>query len=460
MNGKKIVLLTTLIVFVVLIGLLAIFTRFVLNIDFGGEIQQSNSSAQVEEEPSDVDQADESESDQQPDQSQDKEQDKTEETTEDKEETEDKEASDEKSEDDEPEAYKASAQPKSAQITIQEDGEADYQLSVEDAQKLTELAGALDKLQLMSIQQSVGMQNPTWSASINLSLSDGTAVSCQLDQSTLSGSKTTLSTGSKTYESTVDIAAVKTLLQGWQEEDVKANAPAIATEEFAAATRLPAINTDAMVAQDIAGSSSQLQEALGKLKVTDTLSGSVNPGKMRSGISIVNLADDTSTLYTLEFYEDGILAYRTETNTEFYVCDKDSLNSFYATVDQISSKYSATPAYLALMDYDALYSAEVSSTTGGSRKKVGLIRDHAQNLFYFLQQIHVVNGKTKVESSMFNRPEYHADILFDSGTTISVDLSNGSLLVKGGDDVNRHYTLIGDENLDLLRAEFERVTED
>ena len=77
MNGKKIVLLTTLIVFVVLIGLLAIFTRFVLNIDFGGEIQQSNSSAQVEEEPSDVDQADESESDQQPDQSQDKEQDKT-----------------------------------------------------------------------------------------------------------------------------------------------------------------------------------------------------------------------------------------------------------------------------------------------------------------------------------------------------------------------------------------------
>lgn len=41
---------------------------------------------------------------------------------------------------------------------------------------------------------------------------------------------------------------------------------------------------------------------------------------------------------------------------------------------------------------------------------------------------------------------------------MQVDLSKGSLLVDGGDGVILHYTLIGDRNLELVRAELERLT--
>ena len=52
------------------------------------------------------------------------------------------------------------------------------------------------------------------------------------------------------------------------------------------------------------------------------------------------------------------------------------------------------------MDYGALNSMTISSTTGTSRKEVGLIRDHAQTLFSFLQQLHVSKGSVREESVM------------------------------------------------------------
>ena len=203
-----------------------------------------------------------------------------------------------------------------------------------------------------------------------------------------------------------------------------------------------------------------LQEALGALKVTDTLTGSINPGVENTDLTMINLADDEHTLFTFEFYETGILAYRSENNQEFYVCEPASLASFYQTVEQICSQYSSTPASLALMDYGALNSMTISSTTGTSRKDVGLIRDHAQTLFSFLQQLHVSKGSVREESVMFSRPEYHADIEFASGMVIRLDINSGSLLIDGGDGVILHYTMIGDSNMDRVRAEFERLIND
>ena len=102
----------------------------------------------------------------------------------------------------------------------------------------------------------------------------------------------------------------------------------------------------------------------------------------------------------------------------------------------------------------------ISSTTGTSRKEVGLIRDHAQTLFSFLPQLHVSKGSVREESVMFSRPEYHADIEFASGMVIRLDINSGSLLIDGGDGVILHYTMIGDSNMDRVRAEFERLIND
>lgn len=85
-----------------------------------------------------------------------------------------------------------------------------------------------------------------------------------------------------------------------------------------------------------------------------------------------------------------------------------------------------------MMDYGALSGMQASSTTGTSRKEDGLIREHAQNLFYFLQQVHVSKGSMKEESAMFSRPEYHVDIEFNNGTVYGVDINKGSLLVQVG----------------------------
>ena len=50
MNSKKILLLTTLIASLVLIAFVAFFSRFILNIDFGSAVGQTNASVTEEEE--------------------------------------------------------------------------------------------------------------------------------------------------------------------------------------------------------------------------------------------------------------------------------------------------------------------------------------------------------------------------------------------------------------------------
>ena len=206
----------------------------------------------------------------------------------------------------------------------------------------------------------------------------------------------------------------------------------IGAEQFEAASRVLALDMGSMEVQDIAGAKQQFQQALGKLQVTETMTGSINPGNPTDGVSMVNLSDEEDTLFTMEFYQTGILAYRSPDHQTFYVCDPQSLNSFYQTVEQLCTQVSSTPASLAWMDYGALDSMVVTSNAGKSKKEVGLIRDH----------------------------EYHMDIEFSGGMVMQVDLSKGSLLVDGGDGVILHYTLIGDRNLELVRAELERLTTD
>ena len=43
---------------------------------------------------------------------------------------------------------------------------------------------------------------------------------------------------------------------------------------------------------------------------------------------------------------------------------------------------------------------------------------------------------------------------------IRLDINSGSLLIDGGDGVILHYTMIGDSNMDRVRAEFERLIND
>ena len=454
MNSKKIALITMLVVFLVLILFTVFFARFVLEIDFGKD-NDSTSVSQQEQIDREEPQTDEPESEEQdkPNREENKEDGDSEDKKPD-EQDKDKEKEQEEKE----ELFAPASAIKSAEITLQE--ESSYQMKTEDTGKLNSLLKELEALKPKAVQQSVGIQDASWQASLNLSMEDGTAVSCRLYESAISGSKTTLSDGAKTYESTASTEKVKALLQSWKEEDQKANAPKIAQEEFMQASRVLAANPFTMEVQNIAQSSASLQAALGDLKVIETYSGNVNPGVEYNGTNIINLTDDTSTLFTLEFYENGILAYRSEKSKEFYVCEENSLNAFYQTVEQICSQYSAQPAQLSMMDFGALSGMEVYSTTGSSKTKVGLIRDHAQTLFGFLQQLHVKKGSMREEGAMFKRPEYHAEIAFENGTQISVDINKGSLLIQGSDGVIRHYTLIGDDNLELVRAEFERVTQD
>ena len=143
----------------------------------------------------------------------------------------------------------------------------------------------------MSVGQSVALQDANWEASLNLSMEDGTALSCRLYDSTLSGSKTTLSTGSTTYESTESISSIRTLLEGWLEEAAQQNGLNIAADEFEQASRVLALDLGSMEVQDIAASKAALQEALGALKVTDTLTGSINPGVENTEILYWELVD-------------------------------------------------------------------------------------------------------------------------------------------------------------------------
>ena len=438
MNGKKILLITTLVATLILISLVALFAKFILDIDFGelGSSEQSD--------PQQIEQQEEEPQQKPLDQTEDGKQ-------------EQKEEEDEKKEEDEEEKYfESTASLKSASVTVK--AEQDIQLKVEEEPQLVQLWQEVGKLKLKEIHQSVGVQSANWEATLALQLDDGSAAQLHLYESTLSGSKATLSVGETTYESTESIAALRTLLEGWVEQEQ--NQLEIGAEQFEAASRVLALDMGSMEVQDIAGAKQQFQQALGKLQVTETMTGSINPGNPTDGVSMVNLSDEEDTLFTMEFYQTGILAYRSPDNQTFYVCDPQSLNSFYQTVEQLCTQVSSTPASLAWMDYGALDSMVVTSNAGKSKKEVGLIRDHAQTLFGFLQQLHVSKNNVREEKKMFNKPEYHMDIEFSGGMVMQVDLSKGSLLVDGGDGVILHYTLIGDRNLELVRAELERLTTD
>ena len=448
MNGKKILLITTLVATLVLISLVALFAKFILDIDFGelGSSEQSD--------PQQIEQQEEEPQQNKPDDKQEPQQKPVDQTEDGKQEQ--KEEEDEKKEEDEEEKYfESTASLKSASVTVK--AEQDIQLKVEE-QQLAQLWQEVGKLKLKEIHQSVGVQSANWEAILALQLDDGSAAQLHLYESTLSGSKATLSVGETTYESTESIAALRTLLEGWVEQEQ--NQLEIGAEQFEAASRVLALDMGSMEVQDIAGAKQQFQQALGKLQVTETMTGSINPGNPTDGVSMVNLSDEEDTLFTMEFYQTGILAYRSPDHQTFYVCDPQSLNSFYQTVEQLCTQVSSTPASLAWMDYGALDSMVVTSNAGKSKKEVGLIRDHAQTLFGFLQQLHVSKDSVREEKKMFNKPEYHMDIEFSGGMVMQVDLSKGSLLVDGGDGVILHYTLIGDRNLELVRAELERLTTD
>ena len=449
MNGKKILLITTLVATLILISLVALFAKFILDIDFGelGSSEQSD--------PQQIEQQEEEPQQNKPDDKQEPQQKPLDQTEDGKQEQ--KEEEDEKMEEDEEDKYfESTASLKSASVTVK--AEQDIQLKVEEEPQLVQLWQEVGKLKLKEIHQSVGVQSANWEATLALQLDDGSAAQLHLYESTLSGSKATLSVGETTYESTESIAALRTLLEGWVEQEQ--NQLEIGAEQFEAASRVLALDMGSMEVQDIAGAKQQFQQALGKLQVTETMTGSINPGNPTDGVSMVNLSDEEDTLFTMEFYQTGILAYRSPDNQTFYVCDPQSLNSFYQTVEQLCTQVSSTPASLAWMDYGALDSMVVTSNAGKSKKEVGLIRDHAQTLFGFLQQLHVSKNNVREEKKMFNKPEYHMDIEFSGGMVMQVDLSKGSLLVDGGDGVILHYTLIGDRNLELVRAELERLTTD
>lgn len=448
MNGKKIVLLTTLIAFLILITVVAVFARFVLDIDLGG-ISSAPGKQETQQEQLTEDEKLDSNKEPENASGQDKDKKSNKEQEEQKEEAEGE--------------FAFSSDLKSADITIKSEesqGEQSHELKVEDSEQLTQLLEQLKTLKLMEVGQSVGLQDAKWTASLNLSFGDGTAISVRMAQSNLSGSKTSLSTGSKTYESTASLDQLKQLLERWVEEDEQSKMSEIALDEFESASRVLAINPFSLEVQDVAASKSSIQAALGKLEITETLSGNINPGVEYTGINTINLANDTNTIFTIEFYENGLLAYKTPGNGNFYVCEPNSLKQFYQTVEQICSQYATTPAQLALMDYGAFNSAQASSTTGSSRKEVGLIRDHAQTLFCFLQQLHVKKGSMREESMMFKRPEYHISLEFNNGFEVEIDISKGSLLIDSGSGTIYHYTLIGDSNLELVRAELERLTAD
>ena len=449
MNGKKILLITTLVATLILISFVALFAKFILDIDFG----KLDSSEQSETQQLEQQQPQEEPQQNKPDDKQEPQQKPLDQTEDGKQEQ--KEEEDEKKEEEE-KYFESTASLKSASVTVK--AEQDIQLKMEEEQPLTQLWQEVGKLKLKEIHQSVGVQSANWEATLALQLDDGSAAQLHLYESNLTGSKATLSVGETTYESTESIAALRTLLEGWVEQEQ--NQLEIGAEQFEAASRVLALDMGSMEVQDIAGAKQQFQQALGKLQVTETMTGSIYPGNLTDGVSMVNLSDEEDTLFTMEFYQTGILAYRSPDNQTFYVCDPQSLSSFYQTVEQLCTQVSSTPASLAWMDYGALDSMVVTSNAGKSKKEVGLIRDHAQTLFGFLQQLHVSKNNVREEKKMFNKPEYHMDIEFSSGMVMQVDLSKGSLLVDGGDGVILHYTLIGDRNLELVRAELERLTAD
>ena len=251
MNGKKILLITTLVATLVLISLVALFAKFILDIDFGelGSSEQSD--------PQQIEQQEEEPQQNKPDDKQEPQQKPLDQTEDGKQEQ--KEEEDEKKEEDEEEKYfESTASLKSASVTVK--AEQDIQLKVEEEQQLAQLWQEVGKLKLKEIHQSVGVQSANWEAILALQLDDGSAAQLHLYESTLSGSKATLSVGETTYESTESIAALRTLLEGWVEQEQ--NQLEIGAEQFEAASRVLALDMGSMEVQDIAGAKQQFQQAL------------------------------------------------------------------------------------------------------------------------------------------------------------------------------------------------------
>ena len=202
MNGKKIILITTLVASIILISLTMLFARFVLQIDFtGNDTQQTleNTSGETSSQPQEEDQQTEPSVDE-PQSSQSEEENTQ---TEDENKDEEQNTDQEENPDEEQTAFAPKSTITTAQITITQDdgteqltiGQAEEEADQQAEQaKLDQLLQEIQKLQLVSVGQSVALQDANWEASLNLSMEDGTALSCRLYDSTLSGSKTTLST--------------------------------------------------------------------------------------------------------------------------------------------------------------------------------------------------------------------------------------------------------------------------
>ena len=186
MNGKKIILITTLVASIILISLTMLFARFVLQIDFtGNDTQQTleNTSGETSSQPQGKDQQTEPSVDQ-PQSSQ-----SEEENTQTEDENKDEQDADQQENTDEEQtAFASKSTITTAQITITQDdgteqltiGQAEEEADQQAEQaKLDQLLQEIQKLQLVSVGQSVALQDANWEASLNLSMEDGTALSLQ-----------------------------------------------------------------------------------------------------------------------------------------------------------------------------------------------------------------------------------------------------------------------------------------
>lgn len=449
MSERKIALLTMLIVFIILIVFTAIFARFALDIDFSkSDKEDSEQTEDLEEEDVLPDEIEPSETENENSDNKEEDKDKTDK---------DKEEQDEKDkEKEEDKLFQTESIIKSAKINVK--GKINTEFAVEEEEKCKLLLEKINALKLTEIHQSVALQNTNWEAQIKLTMADGKSYQLNLNDSTISGSKTTLLDTDKTYESTASLKEMQELITSWQKDAKVKNDAKIGEQYFAQASRVILVDPSKLESYDVAASKSTLQTALSELNILETHTGRVNPGTEKQGINFISLADKRSSIFTLEFYETGILAYRDFNNQTFYVCEAESLNHFYNTVAQMSASYAVVPAHLALMDYSALSGMEVKDTTRKPVKNVGLIRDHAEQLFSMLQKLQVSANNVRNESQMLSNPEYHILIEFGNDMSYEIDIKKGTLLLKDVDGNIYHYVLVGDDNLANIRSEIARLT--
>ena len=453
MNGGKIALLTMLIVFLILIVFAAVFARYALDIEFADlENNDSNSVENVLEEESETQEPSAPENTSAEEQSQ---------KTDDKENEDNKESTDDKGGDKEEDkkeekdlSFKTESVIKTASVELK--GDKPAVLKIEKEEQLQQLLNKINALQFKKIGQSVAMQKANWEAVLNLTMEDGASYKINLYDSIVEGSKSTLNDGKDTFESEASLEDLKGFLQEIQDSEVS-KVLEDTKEYFDRASRVLLIDIDKVESSDTAASKATVMEALGKLKITETHEGRINPGKPASGINLINLGDKDDNLISIEFYETGVMVYHTEAYQVFYVCEANSLSSFYSTMNQLAGSYSAVPAHLALMNRTSMYSMEVVSNAGKSRHEAGLIRDWCQNLFDMLRNLRVTKNNLRTETQMYKKPDYSILIEFDNNTSYEVNILKGAFLLKDTTGTIYHYTLVGDDNLQNLKDEIERL---